>query len=540
MALPAFLGVTGLAHPNSTVPVTTVPIVAPTCGLGDVLVAVLTNPQGSAGFTAPGGWDTVQNPPEDTLGTVPQVAIFFKRALATDSGATFTFTTAEGGGSAFGFMLAVSNLVFGVEQNALNSADSGAGSPGALTITTPSVVTSRPNQLVYEVIFARPYSDSDLTFGPKPATVRLFDALFGVLLCEQPQSTSGSTPPQSVTLATPGGRWSAATFSLYSNDAPNAPTLVSPPDGSFVNIAAGQRFNFNFSDIDPGDFQSAFDFEYTADSGATWTTVSKDALSGFGSLPFLDFAAGTFSDGVAYQWRVRTYDSYGAQGPWSSTFSFTGAAVPGAPTILTPISDEVIGDSTVDLTWSGGSQDGWEARLVGDIAGSPDLSSVFWDSGEILDGTLEVLVALDETGVTRHLQVRRLFDSLWSDWADVRFSADFDKPPAPSLTLSTNDDPPTITVYFTIPATVVGELDTCYNDLLMSIGAGRTWVRVATKLSLNAQWVYWLPACGLTYLFRPVAYSHAGSYEYGDPVVVAFVDEGSPAYLPPLIPGGSP
>ena len=532
MSAPSFINTgaiaTAVSSPNLI-------ITAPSCDSNDLLLAFCWSPTGQ--IVPPAGWTTVYDT-RDPTETAPEQQVFAKQAQDVDSGATFTFgvsSTGEG-------YIASYDSAYGVDVVAVTKSHAASGSPASLTVTTPAVSTTRANELVIESVLATAWGGGSATLTGEPATNRVSidpgtgGNPRGRVLSDQPQTVSGLTPTQTVTVSSPGALWTAVTLAIYPNSAPNAPALTSPVDSSTVDVGLPQRFAWTFSDPDPGDSQSAADLRYSSDGGATWTPVSSPTPS-----RFVDIPAGTFTDGDSYEWQVRTYDKFHEVGPWSTSRHFTAATPPAGPTITNPTPDESIGEATLNVEWSYTGQQGYQLRVLGDLAGAPDLSDVIFDTGQVIDATARaLLIDLDATAVTRHVQVSIKSSGLWSSFTDVRFTVNFDPPPAPTITLSKNTDPPTLTVYVTTPDPGGGEIPAASIDVLMSFDAAESWERVATGLPINSQWTYWVPACGTDYLFRAVAFSDAGSTAYSDWVGDALLDPDVPEVLPPLLPGGRP
>jgi len=98
-------------------------------------------------------------------------------------------------------------------------------------------------------------------------------------------------------------------LTLTLNVAPNAPTLTSPAAGAKRNPSVSVTFTWTFSDPDAGDSQSAFDDDPAfgspaIDSGKVVSAVSQSSQT----MPV------TLS---VYYWRVKTWDSGDAEGPYS-------------------------------------------------------------------------------------------------------------------------------------------------------------------------------------------------------------------------------
>lgn len=115
-------------------------------------------------------------------------------------------------------------------------------------------------------------------------------------------------------------------FALTTVDSISTAVTVSPRDvmidGSEVN-----RFEWDHV-IDTGSEQSAYDLEYSDDSGLSWKTLA----SGQTSDTFADIAANTLPAGKI-MWRVRTYNTDSVAGEWSDPAYVTVRSAPAAPSI---------------------------------------------------------------------------------------------------------------------------------------------------------------------------------------------------------------
>jgi hypothetical protein len=296
-----------------------------------------------------------------------------------------------------------------------------------------------------------------------------------------------------------GSPYSIAYNSINLNAAPNAPTLTGPANNATIDLTAVQRFSWTFSDPDAGDSQSKFDLQYRIGAGS-WTTAT-------GTTPnqFNDFAANTFAANT-YEWQVRTYDSQGVVGPWSSSFFFTAANPPSAPTITAPISGGTIGVTPTTVTWSFPTQQAWQVRRVADSAGAADATTIYYDSGQVTDTITRALsLAFPTNSRYEHIQVRIRSSGLWSTWADVRVQVSYTPPTAPTMTATFNTATASVAVVITNPA---GGTAVSYNDVYRNDGSGE--IRIATSVAANGTFTDWTPAAGVN-IYRIVAVGTNGT-----------------------------
>jgi hypothetical protein len=297
------------------------------------------------------------------------------------------------------------------------------------------------------------------------------------------------------------------------NLAPNAPLLLSPVGAVTIDRSVTQRFDWDFSDPDAGDSQSAFELQHRPEGAATWNLVT-------GTTPntFHDFAAGTFAAGN-HEWRLRTADAQGVFGPYSASGFFTAADSPGGPTITDPVSGATISSSTYTLAWSTSSQDAYQVRTVADAAGSPDATIVYQDSGVVeSSSTRSHGLSFPVNNRNEHLQVRVRVAGLFSPWASVRVLVSYTPPPVPTIALLTASSTGQIIATVTNPTPATGEPPVISNDVWRRQAlVGADGIRIARGVVPNGTHIDATPASGVDYEYLAVAHgdnatSRAGAW----------------------------
>lgn len=131
------------------------------------------------------------------------------------------------------------------------------------------------------------------------------------------------------------------------NLAPNAAVLVNR-DNFDATVAA--LFDWDHSDPNPGDPQSAYQLEISRVSDGVVVFDSTKTASATSSRTV---TGGTLTNGVAYRWRVKTWDAADVAGPYSGYGTFSTSAG-GTVTVTSPATDNVLGIITDDypITWS--------------------------------------------------------------------------------------------------------------------------------------------------------------------------------------------
>jgi hypothetical protein len=214
------------------------------------------------------------------------------------------------------------------------------------------------------------------------------------------------------------------------NQAPFAPNLLTPTNNSDISRLASNQFRWNFLDPDTGDTQSAFRLQYGLLSSSNLTTVEQQ-------VPITSWTAplGTFNLDD-YRWRVQTADSSGLWGIYSDWNYFSVVDPPDQPVITSPSNFSIISSSSESVHWNIAAQNRYQARVVGDLEGSPDTSKVYFDTGGVQSSTARsALLDFPENNVTRHIQVRIQSNTLWSTWASVVVDVNYIPPPTPGIVL---------------------------------------------------------------------------------------------------------
>jgi hypothetical protein len=96
------------------------------------------------------------------------------------------------------------------------------------------------------------------------------------------------------------------------NSSPYAPTLSSPAAGYRFNLSSSVTFSWSFSDPDAGDYQTAYQFQLDNDSDFSSPITDSNKVSSVSQQ-----TAQTLPSTVGlYYWRVKTWDSKDAEGPY--------------------------------------------------------------------------------------------------------------------------------------------------------------------------------------------------------------------------------
>lgn len=164
-------------------------------------------------------------------------------------------------------------------------------------------------------------------------------------------------------------------------------------DGSIENEFRWEHTNST------GTEQTAYDLQYSADSGTTWVNIAQSIAS---TVEKCNVAANTLPSGML-KWRVRTYNADGIAGEWCSPVEIIVIAAPKAPAIATATETP-----RPEITWSADEQQGYQVQTIG------------YDSG-IVYGTIKKhkIPNYLPDGITEiRVRVQNEY-GMWSEWARV-------------------------------------------------------------------------------------------------------------------------
>lgn len=306
------------------------------------------------------------------------------------------------------------------------------------------------------------------------------------------------------------------------NTAPNASGSLSPRSSTVVDLALLQRFSWVFSDPDVGDSQSKYDLQYRIVGAPAWTTITETTPNNFYDMPAATLAAGN------YEWQVRTYDTLGVVGPFTTSAFFTAATAPSTLSITAPASGATVVASAT-FTWSTPSQTSYEVRRCRDIAGAIDTTTVYSDTGEIVDvPTRSITLGFDTNNRYEWLQVRVKSGGPWSSWVGIRVLVSCTQPGPGSVTVVADDATGSLSITTAAAAVGVGEPTPISIDLyIREAGTSGYGQRVAAAIFPTGVWVWFTPAHGVSYEVRSLTTADNGTQRWSTLVFEHVIDGGS-------------
>lgn len=291
------------------------------------------------------------------------------------------------------------------------------------------------------------------------------------------------------------------------NDPPHAPGLSHPVGGATIDRTSTVRFGWDFDDPDDGDTQSRYQLE-VREQGDTGVVYDADTET---PNEYHDLPSGTLDAG-GFEWRARTWDAAGADGPWSGWEPFVAATPPDPPTITDPTDGQTIPSETYAVEWSTSNQGAYQLRRVADDAGSPDSEVVYFDTGTVQSsGARSRTVEFDTNQRWEHVQVRIRRDGLWSTWSSKRVEVSYTPPAEPAVAVGVHTvvvDGVTyeagLTVAASHPTPQGDEPDVVAHDVWRRRAGtdGGDGIRVAADVTPSATWIDWAVASGIEYEYR--------------------------------------
>lgn len=421
--------------------------------------AMIAAIRGSSATTlvAPSGWTVV-----GTLDAAsPQsIRVFFKIAGASEP-SSYNF---GGSGPLSGFIVTYSGTATTTPSFASTT---GTTSPG---MDAPSVAAASDGRLV--CFWA---ADSLGSMTPPASMVERAESNVspGTIAIADEAVSAGSTGTRTATYGFSGNSFGAVSIAIANaNAAPNAPTLTAPIGGATVDRTADIDLQGTFSDPDAGDELSEVTVEYRPVSGST----TSDTEAASGQTFVYTIPGGALSAGN-YEWRAKTKDASGVEGPFSAWASFTAGDAPAAPVITDPADLGTVNTDPYTVTWTAPNQEAYQVRTVADSGGTPDTGTVYEDTGTVVSTTRSASIDFPTNSRTEHVQVRVRFSGLWSAYDSHQVSVSYTVPPTPTATVTADNADGSIDVAVANPTPSGSEPDVDSNQVQrqQSLDSGSTW-----------------------------------------------------------------
>lgn len=306
------------------------------------------------------------------------------------------------------------------------------------------------------------------------------------------------------------GNWGAwdysdGVFSIRRNVAPNAPAGLHPSRGEPIDRTGVTPFSWQHSDTDQ---QSRFDLFWRLRGSTAWNTITRNTPN-----QYYYMAGDTLPAGVI-EWQIRTYDQMQLASPFSDIQIFSAVDATDAPTITRPAHGEEVTEARPVVQWSSIDQEEYQIEVTSGTA-------VIWSENKISTNKA-VTVGADLTNNTAYnIRVRvRSSTGLWSNWDEVSITTHFTPPPAPGLSLDTDNERGSIMVIIENPDPIGTEPPAVLNDLYRRRAGEYDWLKIAQDLPVNSFYTDYNPAGGVEYEYYISARAANGTYADSAPAAL--------------------
>lgn len=255
---------------------------------------------------------------------------------------------------------------------------------------------------------------------------------------------------------------------------PYAPPWVSPGAGSYQDVGAALVLDWDYSNIDPADTQSAYALSRSVNGGAlayynagagTWGgTETKNTTSSTA----VTLATAWAADGDTVAYKVKTWGGTDLEGIYGSTLT-VNASTPVTPVLTAPTDTGTITTNQVTVTWTATEQTAYRLRLLT----SADV--VFFDSGKVTS-TLKTVVpsSILSDGLTGAKAECRVWndDDLEGPTDTHTFTVDYVEPATATLVVAADNDAGFLSITITDPSPSGGQPTVTGHDLYVRVADG--------------------------------------------------------------------
>ncbi len=289
-------------------------------------------------------------------------------------------------------------------------------------------------------------------------------------------------------------------FTIQHNQAPTAPTNLSPVGGIAIDRAQVNRLSWQHNDGN-GDPQSKFDLQWRPVGTGTWNTVTQVTLNQYWDAPANTFPRGNI------EWQVRTYDQADLSGPYSAQGTFFAGDKPASATITSPADSSTVALSKPSVEWSSSGQTAYQLKVKNALD-----STIHWDSGEKISANKAITVGLDlenNKSYINELTIKNA-DGLYSDPTMTDFTVSFTPPAVPTIDVTSNDGYLNIAVTNPVPSGTEPIVST--NDIYRRVLGQTEWIRIQMGIALNGSYSDYAVASEITYEYKVRANGDNGTY----------------------------
>ncbi|MBB6451979.1 hypothetical protein HNQ94_000400 [Salirhabdus euzebyi] len=285
-------------------------------------------------------------------------------------------------------------------------------------------------------------------------------------------------------------------FTIQHNVAPNEPSNLSPSSG-VVDRTEVSRLSWQHNDPNTNDPQTKFDLQWREQGASTWNTITKTS-----NKEYTDVSANVFPNALI-EWRVRTYDTSGLAGPYSSIAIFQAAEPTDAPIITAPTNPVNIANPTVQ--WTSSEQTAYQIIIEDSV------NTVVWDTGIVNSINRARTVGIDLLNGAQYTIRVRVMDGtgLWSTYASLNINVSYTQPAKPNMSLTTGHSHIIVQISNPTPS---GTQPTVTRNALYRREENGSFIRIANDLPPNVVFEDYAVASGKVYEYRVRSWGDNGTY----------------------------
>jgi hypothetical protein len=469
---------------------------------GDLLVATLDT-SGNNAMGAPTGWTTVKT--VYTSATYNRTITMQVRLAPASPPASYSWSLAGGN-----YVTLATYRGLGLPSSA-NRANYGGG-----TISTGgSLVVPAGGAIIRGWKWTEGSSSSTVSFTSSTVRRNTFGSGQNYGVADRINLAAGTYAAETMS-ANLTGAYGTVVVSIVmptSNAAPFAPTWTAPADNSYQNRDASLLLDWDFTDGDAGDSQSAYalsksvdgaTLEYWNASTSAWVAaeVKNPTATTSATLP-TSWAV----DGESVLFAAKTWDAADAAGPYGSglTINAVTATVPvlDAPATIT-------GSSAV-IDWTVAAQAAYQVRVL--TSADAELFSTGKVTGAVTEVTLGYVFSDGQTGLKVELTTWNAFDVPGLD-TNTGISVSYTPPATPTLTVTANAAG-YMSVAIADPTPAGSQPTVVTHDIFVRVAAGGRQVgerpvggdgiRISTGTATNGTYLDYAAATGTDFEYRTLA-----------------------------------
>lgn len=417
---------------------------------GDLLLAWVSYNSG-AGISAPSGWSPVGALMTDSFASTQ----LFSHTAGSSEPSSYTFSFS---GSNANLAAAIVDYYVTGGSASVDTETQSHATPQVTTYAAPSVITSQASETVVAFWAANQFNALTLPAGLTSRASQPGDAQTVIVGDYTGPATPGTTSPGSATgnSGPAAGYWYAATVAV-STGTPLAPTLTSPANGSYTDLAAnGGPFQWAYNTGGATGGETGYHFRIKASGGAyqywnaSTNSLQSTDVANTSTSTSLTLPTNVLNDSTTYNWSVASVDSQGT-GPYAADFTVTGQGSP-AVTVSAP-TGTVATTQMPKVVWStsGGTQATYRVVTYNSTqytatGFSPGAGPSVDDSGTVNSSAAQYTLTstlTNNTSYRSYVIVTLTPGGQASSWAFTAYTISLNSPAQPTIAATTDTDPNT-------------------------------------------------------------------------------------------------